>query len=329
MIYKKKRVCFLIFIAFIITSMAHSYIISNIIPIHAYSQKAVILNFDDDWKNQYVYVKPILKKYGFNATFYITPGCIENQDSEHCNNSATPHSILNWTDIKLLQKSGNDIQSHGMSHKDLTSLSNASLEYEIKESKKDLLDHGINSTIFGNAFAKGENNLTVIKTISKYYDMARAGYGAFVFLKCDFRSDVGGNDTLTITISKTNQKDCRTFSNNGSLTLSNKYSIPVSVHYDFDNIYNHNSSKILPEFIKAINSQTIFNNNGEITAIPILVYHNIDYINQNIDLKWFDSTTDVNLFDKEMKFLHDNNIAVLTMDALGYNQTSKQLFLKK
>jgi peptidoglycan/xylan/chitin deacetylase (PgdA/CDA1 family) len=314
---------------FIITSIAHSYIISNIISIHAYSQKAVILNFDDDWKNQYVYVEPILKKYGFNATFYLTPGCIENQDSEHCNNSATPHSVLNWTEVKLLQKDGYDIQSHGMSHKDLTSLSNASLEYEIKQSKKDLLEHGINSTIFGNAFAKGENNLTVIKTISKYYDMARAGYGAFAFLKCNYQSSVSGNDTLIITIMKTNQKDCRTFSNNGSLTLSNKYSIPVSVHYDFDNIYNHNSSKILPEFIKAINSQTIFNNNGEITAIPILVYHNIDYINQNIDLNWFDSTTDVNLFDKEMKFLHDNNIAVLTMDALGYNQTSKQLFLKK
>jgi len=314
---------------FIITSIAHSYIISNIIPIHAYSQKAVILNFDDDWKNQYVYVKPILKKYGFNATFYITPGCIENQDSEHCNNSATPHSVLNWTEVKLLQKAGYDIQSHGMSHKDLTSLSNAGLEYEIKQSKKDLLEHGINSTIFGNAFAKGENNLTVIKTISKYYDMARAGYGAFAFLKCNYQSSVSGNDTLIITIMKTNQKDCRTFSTDGSLTLSNKYSIPVSVHYDFDNIYKHNSSKILPEFIKAINSQTIFNNNGEITAIPILVYHNIDYINENIDLDWFDSTTDINLFDKEMKFLHDNNIAVLSMDDLGYNQTSKHLFLKR
>ena len=48
-----------------------------------------------------------------------------------------------------------------------------------------------------------------------------------------------------------------------------------------------------------------------------------------IDHDWFDSTTDVNLFDKEMKYLHDNNIAVLTMDDLGFDQTNNHLYIKK
>jgi hypothetical protein len=50
-----------------------------------------------------------------------------------------------------------------------------------------------------------------------------------------------------------------------------------------------------------MNYQTSFNTNGTITAIPILVYHNIDYKNSssNITSEWIKhSTIDVNLFDR-------------------------------
>jgi peptidoglycan/xylan/chitin deacetylase (PgdA/CDA1 family) len=307
------------------------YIINSYsILIKAYSQKAVILTFDDDWKNQYKYAKPILEKYGLRGSFYISPGCTDNPDSKHCNNSGTPNSVLNWTDIKSLQESGHDIQPHGMTHKNLSALSNASLEYEIGQSKKKLLDHGINSTVYGNAFATGSNNLTVVKTISKYYDMARASFATLAFLKCDFQSydNIDSNNTFTITTSKTGQTDCRTYSDNGNLNLFNRYSIPVFVHYDFDQGYHHNSSMILPGFIKEIDSQTIYNNNGKINAIPILAYHNIDNVNEYINPNWFSSTTDVNLFDREMKYLHDNGIKSITINNLGYNRTSNYLYIK-
>ena len=95
-----------------------------------------------------IYVKPILDKYGFRATFFITPGCISYQNASFCNNSASPKSVMTWKEVKLLHDEGHDIASHGMSHKDLTTLSDMELEYEIGQSKKDLLEMGINSTIF-------------------------------------------------------------------------------------------------------------------------------------------------------------------------------------
>jgi hypothetical protein len=271
------------------------------------SHKAIILTFDDDWKNQYLHVKPILDKYGFKATFYITPGCISYQNNSFCNNTATPESVMNWSDIKSLQDAGHNIESHGMSHKDLTTLSDAELEYEIGQSKRDLLDKGINSTIFGNAFASGEDNSTVIKKISKYYDMARAGYGDFAFLKCD---------------------DCDIDNINDASNSSSRYKLTVTSHYGFDDMYKQNSSKILPEFVEWINNQTEYNNDGEINAIPIVAYHNIESLKNKIDSNWVSSTTDLDLFNEEMKFLYENNIMVLRMSDLGYNQSSGDVYIK-
>ncbi len=36
--------------------------------------KLVVLTFDDAVKSQYSVVRPILKKYGFGATFFVTEG---------------------------------------------------------------------------------------------------------------------------------------------------------------------------------------------------------------------------------------------------------------
>jgi peptidoglycan/xylan/chitin deacetylase (PgdA/CDA1 family) len=317
----KKIHFFAIFLVISASAGAYSTSTSQAYASPEITEKAVILTFDDDWKNQYTQVKPILEEYGFKATFFITPGCASYQNHSYCNNSSGDGSSMTWEDIKSLQEDGYDIQSHGMRHKDLTKLSQADLEYEIAESKNQLLQHDINSTVFGNPFAAGQDNSTVIKTISKYYDMARAGYGKYAFLKCDLR-DEGG------IIVKTNQTDCRTYSNDGSLTLSNRYSLSVFSHYGLDNTYEHDESKILEEFAKVIDDQANFNDQGDINAIPIITYHNIDNIDGNVDPGWIDSTTDLDLFEEEMEYLYDNDITVLDMNDLEYNQSSNHIYIK-
>jgi peptidoglycan/xylan/chitin deacetylase (PgdA/CDA1 family) len=267
------------------------------IPI-AYAQKAIILNFDDDWKGQMTYAVPILEKYGFKATFFVATGCLTYQNTSFCNN-AGGDSAMTWNDIASLSEMGYDIQSHGASHKDLTTVSASALEYEVGGSKQSLLEHGYNSTIFGPAYATGGGNSTIINTISKYYDMARVGHAPLVYL----------NST-------------------------DRYSLPVWTDYELQLVYRGgNSTRIFDVFVETINSQAQYNTNGTINAIPILAYHNVDYKNSgnssNIPPEWLDSTIDVNLFDREMKYLHDNGFQVLTMSDLGYNQTSNKLYIKK
>lgn len=70
-----------------------------------------------------------------------------------------------------------------------------------------------------------------------------------------------------------------------------------------------------------MNKQTHYNTEGFVDAIPIIEYHNID--NQNTPY-----STNISLFDAEMKYLHDNGFTVLPMSAVGYNETTKFLYLK-
>jgi hypothetical protein len=182
-----------------------------------------------------------------------------------------------------------------------------------------LINHGINSTIFANAFSTGWDNKTVIKVIAKYYDIARNEFDSITFLKCDGWRGIS------------NQTDCRTYFDNGTLTYANRYSIRVGDHNYFDRTYMHNDTEILPRFIETINNQTIYNKD-EINAIPILVYHNIDYVENIAHYPSYftagNSTTDVRLFGKEMKYLYDNGFRVITMSDIGYNKTNNHLYIK-
>jgi hypothetical protein len=52
-----------------------------------------------------------------------------------------------------------------------------------------------------------------------------------------------------------------------------------------------------------------------VDAIPIVAYHIIDNSKDP-------SSTDMNLFAEEMRYLHDNDFKVILMSDLGYNESS-------
>src|SRR5215831_511024 len=125
--------------------------------------KMVILSFDDSTLGQYTVVRPILDKYGFKGTLFTVCNYI----------GRTGH--MNWTQINTLQKEGHDIESHSMNHTHLSKLSDIELQYEIGQSRQCLANHGINSTVFAYPFADGSDKPNVVKMVSKYYTLARAG----------------------------------------------------------------------------------------------------------------------------------------------------------
>jgi hypothetical protein len=57
-------------------------------------------------------------------------------------------------------------------------------------------------------------------------------------------------------------------------------------------------------------------------ANPIIIYHRAG------DKEAVDYNTDPKLFEKEMKYLHDNNFRVITMKDLGFNTKSNYLYIK-
>jgi peptidoglycan/xylan/chitin deacetylase (PgdA/CDA1 family) len=268
------------------------------------SGKVVMLTFGDTLKTQITTAKPILYKYGFKASFFITCDWVGLQRSQD--------PRLTWQDISSLQKDGQDIESKTMTHRDLSKLSTADLNFEIAQSKKCLSDHGINTpTVFATPHGDESNNATIINEISKYYNLADNGFAPLMFLHCD------GYKNQSI------QTDCRTYFDNGTLTFTNRYSIREWSHNAVDRKYRYNDQAIFQRFVQEVDSQQAYNNNknGVIDAIPIIAYHDID------GEKAADST-DVNLFDTEMKYLHDNGFKVIPMSDIGYDENAKYMYIK-
>jgi peptidoglycan/xylan/chitin deacetylase (PgdA/CDA1 family) len=275
------------------------------------ANKIAILNFDDGWKNHYQYVKPILDRYNIKATFYIVCNYVDGD------NNNPEGKRMNWNQILDLQKDGMEIGSHTMNHINLEGLPNKEIDYEIGQSKQCLKSHGINASTFAYPFSSGTDNEYIINTIAKYYDLGRSGGDTLMFLHCDGWKD------------KSPQKDCRTTDEDGKINYVTRYSLLRWAH---QNDRGATDDDILNNFIQFVNSQTAYNpikadtpgGTENILAVPIIVYHNIDPSSSEGKL-----TTNVGLFEREMRYLHDNGFKTVTMADIGYNQSSNYLYIKK
>jgi hypothetical protein len=199
-----------------------------------------------------------------------------------------------------------------MNHANLSDLSKKDVIYEVGQSKKCLEDHGINATTFAYPFNEGASDKKVINIVAKYYDLARTASSPITFLRCDGWKG-----------QQSNQDDCRPYSKKGDLTYANRYSIQGWSHDLSRQVNSYDDPALFDRFIQVVNSQSEYNKNGIIKAIPIIIYHRAG------DSGVADYNTDLDLFEKEMKYLHDGHFTVLTMADLAYNKKSNYLYIKE
>jgi peptidoglycan/xylan/chitin deacetylase (PgdA/CDA1 family) len=267
------------------------------------NNKVIMIGFDDGWKSQITYVKPILDKYGFKASFFVV-----------CNYANSGNiRRMNWQDIATLQKGGMDIESHTMDHKPLNMLSWDGVLYEIAGSKQCLANHGIDSSIFAYPFNQGSNIPSVVDIVSKYYSFARTGTYPLMSLNCNAFAN------------KPEQPDCRTYLPDGQLTFENRYDIRSDSFFHIRSDHNYSPSEMFQKFIQEVNSQVPYNN-GKINAVPIITYHDLTYNIQ--DYNKAATTTTVPLFDQEMQYLQNNGFKVLLLNQFGFDPTNNIFYLK-
>ena len=114
----------------------------------ALPEKPVLITFDDGFKDNYKTAWPILKEFGFIGTFFVVTGKIDSYN-------------LDWEDLKQLIENGNTIGSHSVTHRDLSSLSAAQQEKELRESKR-TLEEGLGTTVKAFCFPYGKYNKTTL-----------------------------------------------------------------------------------------------------------------------------------------------------------------------
>jgi peptidoglycan/xylan/chitin deacetylase (PgdA/CDA1 family) len=72
-------------------------------------ERAVVITFDDGWRSTYTIALPILRKYGYPATLFVTNDLIESDPK-----------ALSWKQVKALENSGVfDVQCHTQTHSNL------------------------------------------------------------------------------------------------------------------------------------------------------------------------------------------------------------------
>jgi hypothetical protein len=128
--------------------------------------------------------------------------------------------------------------------------------------------------------------------------------------------------------------NCGTDYNNGddggALTIANRYSIgEYSMQHIEDDGASYDNSQMFEKFVAVLDSQNKFNEGGIINAIPLIGYHDIIATYPDVSYTDKSSDTTLDLFEAEMKYLHDNGFRVITFYDLGYDQNSNSLYIKK
>lgn len=93
--------------------------------------RPVVLTFDDGYIDHYIHVFPMLREFGFTATFFIITGLVDRN---------TP-GYLTWTQIREMADAGMSIEGHTKSHLDLRGRDHDLLVYEILGSLESVSAH--------------------------------------------------------------------------------------------------------------------------------------------------------------------------------------------
>jgi peptidoglycan/xylan/chitin deacetylase (PgdA/CDA1 family) len=135
---------------FVLSLVALAAMVSGAVGLEPIPDKLVVLTFDDSAKSHYTTVRPILKRYGFGATFFITEGF---------DFPTNKNDYMTWEEIAALHRDGFEIGNHTGNHASITNENLGDLAAQLKLIDMRLAEHGIpRPTSFaypGNAFVPG------------------------------------------------------------------------------------------------------------------------------------------------------------------------------
>jgi peptidoglycan/xylan/chitin deacetylase (PgdA/CDA1 family) len=89
-----------------------------------FARHDVVLTFDDGFEDALTVVLPRLRQRGMRATFFIVPAFVGRP------------GFLDWNGVRSLQAAGMEIGSHTVDHARLSDLTDASVLWELRESKR-------------------------------------------------------------------------------------------------------------------------------------------------------------------------------------------------
>ncbi|MEK7794214.1 MAG: polysaccharide deacetylase family protein [Candidatus Hydrogenedentota bacterium] len=142
-----------------------TYCAARVFAAESVPDKTVVLTLDDAVKSQVTFVAPLLREYGFGATFFITHRWMDD-----------PAHFMSWDDVAELHRLGFEIGNHSWTHADFGSPKNAArLAGELALVERELTQVGVPKPVSfawcGNSF--GPEALAILRAAG--YMLARRG----------------------------------------------------------------------------------------------------------------------------------------------------------
>src|SRR5207248_1485493 len=100
--------------------------------------KLVVLTFDDSSKSHFTVARPLLKKYKFGATFFITEGFDFPSNKK---------DYMTWEEIKQLHGDGFEIGNHTRDHLAVLKKTLGDLSAQIRGINERCKDHEISTPV--------------------------------------------------------------------------------------------------------------------------------------------------------------------------------------
>lgn len=159
--FKMKRLVILLFV--LMNTLVDAQILKKPIP-----DKLLVLSFDDAVLSHYTNVAPILKKYGFGATFFVTEFI------------APPFSdktkYMSWQQIGELNKMGFEIGNHTQHHTHVNKMDSLKFVNELKYIEQKAKEVGMKKKMTSFAYPGYDTSPSAIRVLEQQgYLFARMG----------------------------------------------------------------------------------------------------------------------------------------------------------
>ena len=130
----------------------------------------VVLTFDDGYLSLLRHAAPILARYGFAPTLFVTTGFVGQPDyrtADFARSAPPADRPLNWPEIRELHRAGWDIQAHSSTHRPHAALPPAHLHAEMADSKRLLAEQlGIDAQFY--AFPYGSYDRHALRALAAH-----------------------------------------------------------------------------------------------------------------------------------------------------------------
>ena len=165
----------------------------------AVAGKAIVLSFDDGYKDNITEAASELKARGMRATFFVTASNINGNSLKTWADGAK-RAYMDWADVASLGRMGFEIGSHMVDHIRLTDLGDEEALYQLAASKREILEKaGIEPKTFSHPYGGADDKIAGLAKRAGYIGGCSLMKGLNIKTTDPYllrRTEVGGDDTM-------------------------------------------------------------------------------------------------------------------------------------